>query len=268
MLCFLVTISISVCLVLNFSRKASTPVHKKYGSTNPNAHTLYVPHVPHDTYDTPPLLGVLNAQYAVASLMAPGVSWVDCHRAAEREVLLALIAAGIVVPGSSIDDMNAAHLGATFMPHGLGHLIGCDTHDVGGYLEGTPERSNHPGVGKLRTSRNLEAGMVLTSEPGCYFINALLDAALADPSKARFLNAEVLSRFRGFGGVRLEDVVVVTETGVSNLTTCPRTIDEVESVRQGGAWPPAFDAAPKLRRQWGQLDKRTGRMVDIAMFTK
>lgn len=84
----------------------------------------------------------------------------------------------------------------------------------------------------------------------------------------RFLNNDVLQRFRGFGGVRLEDVVVVTETGVANLTTCPRTIEEVESVRQGGAWPPAFDAAPKLQRQWGQLDKATGRMVDITMPVK
>jgi len=200
--------------------------------------------------------------------MAPGVSWVDCHHAAEREVLLALLEAGIIVAGSSIEEMTAAHLGATFMPHGLGHLIGCDTHDVGGYLDGTPERSAHPGVSRLRTSRTLEVGMVMTSEPGCYFVNALLDAALADPNKARFLDNDVLSRFRGFGGVRLEDVVVVTETGVSNLTTCPRTIEEVESVRQGGSWPPVIDAAPKLQRQWGQLDKATGRMVDIAMPTK
>ena len=126
--------------------------------------------------------------------MAPGVSWVDCHRAAEREVLAALMEVGVIVAGSSFEEMKAEHLGATFMPHGLGHLIGCDTHDVGGYIEGTPERSSHPGVRKLRTSRTLEVGMVLTSEPGCYFINALLDIALADPSKARFLNNEVLQR--------------------------------------------------------------------------
>jgi hypothetical protein len=54
------------------------------------------------------------------------------------------------------------------------------------YLPGTPARSTHPGLSKLRTSRVLEAGMVLTNEPGCYFIDALLDAALADPARARY----------------------------------------------------------------------------------
>ena len=69
--------------------------------------------------------------------------------------------------------------------------------------------------------------MTLTNEPGCYFINSLLDSALTKPTQAKFLSEEVLSRFRGFGGVRLEDVVLVTADGVENLTTCPRTVDEV-----------------------------------------
>lgn len=143
--------------------------------------------------------GVLNAQRAVAAKFMPGTPWPDCHRAAEIEVLKALMGIGILHPDSSIDEMIEAHLGATFMPHGLGHLIGCDVHDVGGYVEGTPERSPHPGVGKLRTSRVLVEGMVMTTEPGCYFIDALLDGALADPSKSKFINNDILSRFRGFG---------------------------------------------------------------------
>lgn len=98
--------------------------------------------------------------------------------------------------------------------------------------------------------------MVLTNEPGCYFIDALLDAALANPQQARYINTEVLARFRGFGGVRLEDVVVVrpvSEGGAESLSTCPRTVEEVESVMAGGVWPPAKDTAPELKRSWSRL---------------
>ena len=62
-------------------------------------------------------------------------------------------------------------MGATFQPHGLGHFMGCDVHDVGGYLEGHPTRPAVPGLKSLRTARTLKAGMVLTIEPGCYFID-------------------------------------------------------------------------------------------------
>lgn len=62
-------------------------------------------------------------------------------------------------------------MGAVFQPHGLGHLLGLDVHDVGGYLEGNPTRLPEAGFRSLRTARNLEEGMVLTIEPGCYFID-------------------------------------------------------------------------------------------------
>ena len=75
--------------------------------------------------------------------------------------------------------------------------------------------------------------MVITVEPGIYFIDLLLDQALADPCLAGFIDAEVLARFRGFGGVRLEDDVVITETGVHNMTNCPRTVEDVEAVMAG-----------------------------------
>ena len=85
---------------------------------------------------------------------------------------------------------------------------------------------------------------MLTVEPGCYFMEPLLQPALANPATKHFFNVPVLQRFRGFGGVRLEDVVCVTDSGVVNFTLCPRTVAEVEAVMAGGPWPPARDDAP------------------------
>mmetsp|Transcript_114786 Transcript_114786/g.225206 ORF Transcript_114786/g.225206 Transcript_114786/m.225206 type:complete len:535 (-) Transcript_114786:203-1807(-) len=199
--------------------------------------------------------GVLEAQRAVLKLMVPGTAWPECHKAAHREIIKALQGLGVLVNGT-VEEMMAAHMAAVFMPHGLGHLIGCDTHDVGGYIPGTPARHPAPGLNKLRTARVLEADMVLTNEPGCYFIDALIDEALSDPSRAKYMDAAVLSRFRGFGGVRLEDVVVVRDPslgGAESLSTCPRTVAEVEAVMAGGPWPPARDEAPELKRAWTKL---------------
>ena len=202
---------------------------------------------------------VLDAQRQIFAQMRPGVPWQTMHKLMWRVTLTHLRAAGLLV--GDVDAMMDANLGRVFTPHGLGHLIGIDTHDVGGYLPHTPPRSQLDGLSKLRTSRILEEGMVLTVEPGCYFIDALIDPALADPAHREFLVPDVLQRFRGFGGVRLEDVVVVTQSGVDNLTTCPRTVVEVEAVLRGGEWPPTVDSAPWLCRRWTTLDRATGAMV-------
>jgi len=204
---------------------------------------------------------VLDSQRQIFAAMRPGVMWADMHKLMWRVNLTHLTRAGLIV--GELEEMLAANLGQIFTPHGLGHLIGVDTHDVGGYLQHTPPRSETKGLNKLRTSRVLEAGMVLTVEPVCYFIDALLDPALeAGSPLLKFLVPEVLARFRNFGGVRLEDVVLVTESGVDNLTQCPRTVAEVEAVRRGGEWPPPADAAPWLCRRWTTLNKKTGRMVE------
>lgn len=75
---------------------------------------------------------MLNAQVSVFEMAKPGVLWSDCHLAAEREILKALLSVGVLV--GSLEEIQASAIGSVFMPHGLGHLIGCDTHDVGGYV--------------------------------------------------------------------------------------------------------------------------------------
>ena len=200
---------------------------------------------------------VLRAQIAVIGKLKPGVSWVDMHHVAEREILAGLVECGVLVmppnnnnnhddddnddDDDNVDDVIAkmidVDLGAVFMPHGLGHLIGLDVHDVGGYAPNTPPRSSRPGLKKLRTSRIMESGMVITVEPGCYFIDVLLDMALTDTRQGQYINNERLQDFRGFGGVRLEDDIWITDIGCVNLTQCPRAIDEVVHVMKGGDWP-------------------------------
>ncbi|XP_061029268.1 xaa-Pro dipeptidase isoform X2 [Eubalaena glacialis] len=173
---------------------------------------------------------VLRSSRAVMNTMKPGVWWPDMHRLADRIHLEELTRIGVLT--GSVDAMVQAHLGAVFMPHGLGHFMGIDVHDVGGYPKGV-DRMDEPGLRHLRTARQLEPGMVLTVEPGIYFIDHLLDEALADPARACFFNREVLQRFRGFGGVRIEEDVVVTDSGMELLTCVPRTVEEVEECMAG-----------------------------------
>lgn len=113
---------------------------------------------------------VLNANLAVAEAAKPGTSWVDMHLLANKVILQELKAGGLVK--GDVQEMLEAGLGAVFQPHGLGHLLGLDVHDVGGYLSGQPQRSNAiRGLDRLRTARTLQERMVLTIEPGCYFID-------------------------------------------------------------------------------------------------
>uniref|UniRef100_A0A8C5UG75 Xaa-Pro dipeptidase n=1 Tax=Malurus cyaneus samueli TaxID=2593467 RepID=A0A8C5UG75_9PASS len=182
---------------------------------------------------------VLKASRAVMKAVKPGVAWPDMHRLADRVHLEELTRIGILK--GNVDDMVKVHLGAIFMPHGLGHLLGIDVHDVGGYPEGV-ERIDAPGLRSLRTARHLQQGMVLTIEPGIYFIDHLLDQALRDPAQSCFINNDVLQRFRGFGGVRIEDDIAVTATGMELLTCVPRTVEEIEAfMAEGQSGAKSFD---------------------------
>ncbi|GIY01517.1 xaa-Pro dipeptidase [Caerostris extrusa] len=157
---------------------------------------------------------IYNAVYkssrAVMEAVKPGISWGD------------------------IKEMMEANLGAIFMPHGLGHFMGCDVHDVGGYLEGEPERPTQPGLKSLRTARVLAQGMVLTIEPGIYFIDCVLDNALKDPKLSKFLISNKIEEYRNFGGVRIEDDIVITQVGCELMTKVPRTIVEIEDLMRAG----------------------------------
>lgn len=175
---------------------------------------------------------VRAAQIAVFSAMKPGISWPAMHRLSERVILQHLKKIGILT--GSISDMMNANMGSVFMPHGLGHLIGLYVHDVGGYPSSAPARSPEPGLCWLRTQRDLEKGMVITVEPGIYFNDPWINSALKKPEQAKFINTKILARFRGTGGVRLEDDVLITEDGIENFTRLPSTVDEIEKCMAWG----------------------------------
>uniref|UniRef100_A0A8C2WA98 Xaa-Pro dipeptidase n=1 Tax=Cyclopterus lumpus TaxID=8103 RepID=A0A8C2WA98_CYCLU len=177
---------------------------------------------------------VLKSSRTVMAAIKPGVKWSDMHRMADRIHLEELVAIGIL--NGSVEDMVKVHLGSVFMPHGLGHLLGIDVHDVGGYPEGV-ERIDEPGLRSLRMGRLVQERMVLTVEPGIYFINHLLDQAQANSAQSCFLNNQVLARFRGFGGVRIEDDIAVTADGIELLTCVPRTVEEIEAFMANSAKP-------------------------------
>eukprot|EP00249_Psilotum_nudum_P008075 c21027_g1_i1 orf=409-1881(-) len=177
---------------------------------------------------------VLLAQKSVIQAIKPGVNWVDMHKLAESKILESLKDGGLLE--GNVNEMMGKRLGAVFMPHGLGHFLGLDTHDPGGYTKGM-ERYTDSGLRSLRTTRVLQEGMVITVEPGCYFIDSLLVSAMDKPETSKFFNKQVIERFKGSGGVRLEDNIVVTADGCENLTNCPREIWEVQAVMNGTPWP-------------------------------
>ena len=151
------------------------------------------------------------------------------HLLAERIILEGLHKLGIV--HGDIDEMQKGRIGYIFMPHGLGHLIGLEVHDVGGYLKNTPQRTQKPGLKNLRTSRIMEENTFITVEPGCYFRDFLFEGQfesqldVADPSK--YVNIELIKEYqKEINGVRIEDVILITKDGNENLSKdLPRTVE-------------------------------------------
>jgi len=174
---------------------------------------------------------VMEAVGAVEKAMKPGVVWSDMHYLAAKVLLEHLVGMGLLQ--GDINAMMVANVWECFFPCGLGHFIGCDTHDVGGYPTGEAERINRPGIRKLRTTRILQEGMVLTVEPGLYFTDIQLDRALKDSVIREFVVPERLKQFYGFGGFRIEDQVVVTADGIEHMEQLPRDVATIEAICQG-----------------------------------
>ncbi|KAL0586410.1 hypothetical protein ABG067_004023 [Albugo candida] len=171
---------------------------------------------------------VLKAHDTVIEAIKPGTSYIGLHLLSHRVLTQVFLEHGFFRNGT-VDELMHHQISAYFYPHGLGHLMGLDVHDVGGYLPGS-DRSDKKILSKLRLGRVLEVGMVLTVEPGCYFIDAQLSAALEDPNIANFINQEMLTRFRGTGGVRIESDIIVTSSGAENMTKVPRTVEAIEDM--------------------------------------
>jgi len=164
------------------------------------------------------LVDVLDAeQRALIESIRPGQDYVDLHESAHRAVGRILADHGLVT--CSAEQAFESGLTRTFLPHGLGHLLGLQTHDVGG-LQADPAGTPRPPPAHypaLRLTRRIEPGQVFTIEPGLYFIPMLLDEA-RESALGRHIDWRLVERMQPFGGIRIEDNVLVTATGVRNLT--------------------------------------------------
>ncbi len=170
---------------------------------------------------------VLEAQKQVIEMIEPGVEMETIHVHAARTMMQGLKEADIV--RGSVDDLIENDIFALFFPHGLGHFLGLDTHDVGGYPKGV-DKIDRPGLKYLRTRRSLQPGMVVTVEPGLYFIPALLKPALDDEKTIPFLNKEKIASHLDFGGIRIEDNIIVTKEGCENLADVPKEREDIERI--------------------------------------
>ena len=176
---------------------------------------------------------VLASQLAAIAAVKPGVRYLDVHRAAGLELLRGLIALGIF--RGDLEDLYARGAAALFFPHGIGHLLGLDVHDMedlgdrAGYAPGR-ERSKSAGDRYLRLDRDLRPGMCVTIEPGFYQIPALLANAAETAGLDSALDRSRLAEFADVRGIRIEDDVLVTADGCEVLTRdIPKTIAEVEA---------------------------------------
>jgi len=182
-----------------------------------------------DVYDI-----VLAANEAAIKAIKPGIRYRDIHFMAATTIVKGLTALGLMKGDADEAVRQGAH--ALFFPHGLGHMIGLDVHDMENLGENhigydrTVERSKQFGLAYLRLAKALKTGYVLTVEPGVYFIPALIDKWKAAHMNLDFVNYENVEKYRDFGGIRIEDNVLVTKDGRRVLgKPIPKKADQVEA---------------------------------------
>lgn len=170
----------------------------------------------------------------VLDVARPGVKWWDVHFDVCRLMTNRLKELGLM-KGDTEEALRAgAH--ALFLPHGLGHMMGMDVHDMEGLgqtnvgYDDEVRPSSQFGTASLRFARKLEPGFVVTDEPGIYFIPDLIDLWKREGHNAEFLDFEEIEKFKDFGGIRIEDDVLITENGCRFLgeQRIPYHMDEVE----------------------------------------
>ncbi len=176
---------------------------------------------------------VLAANNKATNIAKPGMPYFDVHIEAAKVLASGLKDLGIMKG----DPEEAARTGAyaLFQPHGLGHMMGLDVHDmedIGENYVGYDEeikRSNIFGLAGLRLGRKLQPGFVITNEPGCYFIPELVDKWESENKFGDFINYEKVRDYMDFGGIRLEDDLLITEKGAELIgKRIPITVEEVE----------------------------------------
>ena len=180
---------------------------------------------------------VLEAQEKTIAAVQPGRPFLDIHLLAAHAITQGLKDLGLMKGDVAEAVQHGAH--ALFFPHGLGHMIGLDVHDMEdlnehwiGY-DDTVQRATQFGLKSLRLAKKLEPGFVLTIEPGIYFIPALIDQWASSHQHQDFINYPALEAYRQFGGIRIEDNLVVTPTAYEILgNPIPKTVMDIEALRQ------------------------------------
>jgi len=173
----------------------------------------------------------LRAQRESMAMVKPGVQLRQCQTRAFEIICEDLLKIGIF-KGATAQELVQKRLWALVMPHSLGHYLGLYTHDVGCCLYSDKENCTvtTPVTGDV----NLEAGFVVTVEPGIYFIRSIIEDHRKNPEKAEYINFDKVEEYFYVGGVRIEDDVLVTETGYENLSPLPRTVEEIEEFMAQG----------------------------------
>lgn len=178
---------------------------------------------------------VLKANVEAINAIKPGVPYRDIHLMSAKIIASGLKDLGLMKGDTDKAVQEGAH--ALFFPHGLGHMMGLDVHDMEdlgenyvGY-DDEIKRATQFGLAFLRLGKKLQEGFVLTVEPGIYFIPALIDKWKNEKKFTEFINYEKVETYKDFGGIRIEDDVLVTKDGNRVLgKPVPKTVEEIEAI--------------------------------------